>query len=105
MSTRLENLKNHIKSLGNKWQPDGGDRSIKKIWDAGRKQFNLNFFAKFKYTVLFESDIEGIFDYIIELDDELQVDVFAKHNSIGSHGWYIFNLDEGSIVYKYFPNL
>jgi hypothetical protein len=102
MSTRLETLKNYINSLGDKWKPDGGSASIKKIWDANRKQFNLNFFAKYPYLVLIENESDEV-EYLLDLESEGEAEAYAEYGAIGKCGWRILNLDTGLEFCRYIP--
>jgi hypothetical protein len=100
MTTRIENLQSYIKFLGDRWQPDFGSTSIKKLWDAGRKKVNLNFFAKSRYTVFLEK--EGITHFLIDLTEN-EIEAYIEFEQIGQHLWYIFDLDENKIIGKYSP--
>ena len=96
---RLKNLSDFLENLGSKWKPDGGPDSIKRIWDANRKKFNLNYFAKNPYVAIL-IDKKGNYYYLVDLESRETYEAYAKWNNIGDSGFCIFNLDSGKSVYE-----
>ena len=93
MNTPLKNISNYLKTLGKKWQPNGGKQKVKGIWDG--RNFNLRYFAEYPYVAILgefvldgpetrERTGEEIYTYLVELDSKEQARCYYRWNQVGS---------------------
>lgn len=103
MNTPLKNISNYLKTLGKKWQPNGGKQKVKGIWDG--RNFNLRYFAEYPYLAIIgeiDEDRNETYYDLVELDSRTTARCYFKWNRVGTRCMRILDTTTGICVSEWY---